>query len=541
MTTLEINSASAEKYCRQGFWKNRTIYDFFTKILEKMPQKTAVVDKAHRLSFLDIELLSENLAGSLQDLGVGRGDVVSFQLPNWYHTLVINMAITKLGAVINPIIPIYREREVSFILKQANSAVMIIPDIFRGHNYVEMLERIRPGVPNLKHVVILGEHVAADMISLQEMMREKKSPRQHQKLNPQEVKLLMYTSGTTSDPKGVQHTHNTLISENLNVSDFWGIEEDDVIFMPSPVTHVTGYLYALELPFILGNKVVLMDAWDPEDALDLFEKEKCTLTVGATPFLQGLLQSAASKKRDIGSLTFVCGGAAVPPELIKQARNKHGWKAFKVYGLTEAPTITAGVRPGTSTEKAAETDGMVFGNEVKIVDNNHRRVSFGEEGEIAVKGPEVFVGYKDPNLNQDHFDAEGWFFTGDLGSLTSEGYLKVKGRIKDIIIRGGENISAKEIEDLLYTDSRIESAAVVAMPDERMGEKACAYVKLAQGESFTFEEMINLLMQFELAKQKLPERLEIIDEFPQTPSGKIKKNVLRKDIAEKLGLLPPLI
>lgn len=536
-----INLKMTEKYTKKGHWKNKTLYDFFQDILEKNPEKTAVVDRNHRLTFMDIESLSNNLAFSLRKLGIKRGDVVSFALPNWYHSVIINMTLTKLGVVVNPIPLIYREREVLFILNDAQSVAMIVPNIFRGYDYVAMLEKIKPSLPNLKHIIVVGDNVPKGSIPMEELYREVGSSLPLEKIDPNNVKLILYTSGTTAEPKGVQHTHNTLICENLNASNFWGVKEEDVIFMPSPVTHVTGYLYALELPFIIGSKVVLMDLWKPERALELMEEEKCTFTVGATPFLQGLLHSEEIINHDIGSLTFVCGGASVPPELIRESWNKLSWRAFRVYGSTEVPTVTYGISQGGPSEKAAETDGIVYGNEIKIVDDNNRFLPFGEEGEIVVQGPELFLGYTDPALNQESFDEEGWFHTGDLGRLSQDGYLEITGRKKDIIIRGGENISVKEIEDLLHKHPSIEVAVVVAMPDAKMGEKACAYVKLKEGTQLSFEAMINFLLQYKIAKQKLPERLEIINELPMTPSGKIKKNELRKDIANKVGMSAPRI
>ncbi len=533
-----ITADMIEKFTKEGYWRNKTLCDYFKICLGKKPDSLAVVDREYRLTFRDLETFSNNLASSLAKLGISKGDVVSFELPSWYQAIVVNLALTKLGAVINPIIPIYKEREVTFILKQARSKAMIIPEVFRGYNYVEMLQKIRPNLPDLQFQIVSGMQIGRGMISLEELMKGDGPLPPLPPIDPNEVKLLLYTSGTTAEPKGVQHTHNTLICEEVNASSFWELKEEDVIFMPSPVTHITGYLYALELPFVLGCKVVLMDQWSPEEALEIIAREKCTFTVGATPFLQGLIQSPGVKNYDLRFLRFACGGAAIPPELIREAYHKVGLRAFRAYGSSEAPTVTLGVRPGGPLEKAAETDGFIFGHEVQIVDFENRPLPYGEEGEIVTKGPEVFVGYRDPSLDEDSFDEGGWFHTGDLGRMSSDGYLEITGRKKDIIIRGGENISAKEIEDLLHMHPRIEVAAAVAMPDVKMGEKVCAYVKLRKGERLALEELVQFLSEYKLAKQKLPERLEIIQEFPMTPSGKIKKNELRKDIAQKLGLPP---
>jgi cyclohexanecarboxylate-CoA ligase len=529
-----LTRALIDKYTQGGFWQDHFLFDFFQKILERTPDKVAVVDRDYRLTFREIGRLANNLTASLQKLGIRRGSVVAFELPNWYHTLVLNLALTRLGALINPIVPIYKEREVSFILKQAKAEVFIIPDIFRNFNYLEMVEKIKPNLPDLKRVIVLGSRVPTGMISLESLMEGDGSSPKLERLDPNDVKLLLYTSGTTAEPKGVQHTHNTLIWTMLNDSGHWGINQDTVVFMPSPVTHISGYAWALEIPLIVGCGVVLMDVWNPEKALELMEKEKCTFTVAATPFLQGLLHSPDFAKHNIPSFLFVCGGAYIPPELIKEAWAV-GWKTYRVYGSTEAPTITLGKG---SIEKASETDGFVKNYECRIVDLDNRPLPYGQEGEIVVKGPKAFVGYKNPALNEDSFDGEGWLHTGDIGRLNADGYMEITGRKKDIIIRGGENISVKEIEDLIHLHPSVETAAVVAMPDRALGEKVCAYIKLRKGTALDSKGLNDFLRSYKLAKQKLPERLEIIEEFPMTPSGKIKKHELRKDIADKLGLPP---
>jgi cyclohexanecarboxylate-CoA ligase len=277
-----------------------------------------------------------------------------------------------------------------------------------------------------------------------------------------------------------------------------------------------------------------MDIWNAEKGLELMEKEKCTFIVAATPFLQGLLHSPNFPRHKIPSFLFVCGGAYIPPELIKEAWAV-GWKTYRVYGSTEAPTITLG---RGSIEKASETDGFVKSYECRIVDFENRPLPYGQEGEIVAKGPKTFVGYKNPALNEDSFDNGGWFHTGDIGRLSADGYIEITGRKKDIIIRGGENISVKEIEDLIHLHPSVETAAVVAMPDKTLGEKVCTYIKLRKGTALDSKGLNDFLRSYKLAKQKLPERLEIIEEFPMTPSGKIKKHELRKDVADKLGLPP---
>jgi len=525
-----------EKYTRLGFWKNKTLCDHLKERLGRHPDKTAIVDGDRRLSFREIDRLSSNLAYSFRRMGIRKGEVVSFQLPNWYQASILNVALSKLGTLVNPIIPIYKEREVRFILSQSRSCALIIPDAFRGVDYVEMIARIKPDLPDLRHVIVVGRQVPKGLLSFEELMEGDGAPFEPEKVDPNDVKLLIYTSGTTAEPKGVMHSHNGLVWTAFNDTSFCGLNEDTVTFMPSPVTHITGYCQALEFPFLVGLKAVLMDVWNPEKALEIMERERCDYTIGATPFLQGLLDAQREKKRDIRSpFIFLCGGAYIPPELVRRAWEEAGWKTYRVFGATEAPTVTLGMG---GIDKGAETDGMVVNYEVRIVDSENRPLPFGEEGEIVVQGPKLFVGYRNEALNRDAFDAGKWFHTGDMGILNPEGFLQITGRKKDIIIRGGENISAAEIEDLLHLHPCIETAAAVAMPDTKMGEKVCVYVKLRPGKGLAFQEMIAFLNGHSLAKQKWPERLEVIEEFPMTASGKIKKHVLRKDIADKLGLPP---
>jgi len=531
-----IDELAMEKFTKEGQWRNKTLSNFLKDILDRRPDDLAIVAGEHRLTYREIDHLSNNLARALGKIGIADGDVVSFQLPNWHQTAILNVALTKLGTVVNPIIPIYKEREVRFILSQSRSAAIFIPDVFRGFSYVDMIQRIKKDLPELNHVIVVGKNVPDGMLSMDTLLEGDGASIPEPDVNPNDVKLLIYTSGTTAEPKGVQHTHNTLVCTALHDSKVIGLNEKTVTLMPSPVTHITGYCQALEYPFIVGSRAVLMDSWDAETALRLAEQEGCNYTIGATPFLQQMLDSPSLESRKLAApFIFLCGGAYISPDLIQRAWDKAGWKTYRVYGATEAPTVTLGIGP---KEKAAETDGMVSNYAIQVIDFQGRPLAFGEEGEIVVKGPKLFVGYKNVDLNKDSFGPGGWFHTGDLGKLSPEGYLRITGRKKDIIIRGGENISAAEIEDVLHLHPAVETVAAVAMPDKKMGEKVCAYVKVRMGASLTFEEMIAFFEKHKVTKQKWPERLEIVGEFPMTASGKIKKHILRRDISEKIGLPP---
>jgi acyl-coenzyme A synthetase/AMP-(fatty) acid ligase len=354
--------------------------------------------------------------------------------------------------------------------------------------------------------------------------------------DPNAVKLIMYTSGTTGRPKGVLHSHNTIDTEIQAISRFLSLDENDVILMPSPVTHITGYLYGIQMPIALNAPVVFMDTWNVASAADLIDAHGVTFTLAATVFLQELSQFALRHGRTLPSLRyFPSGGAPVPPDAIHTAH-----KAFarcvcaRVYGSTEAPTITLGVNSRAEARLGATTEGYIVGHEVRIVDHTGNDVPVGVEGEVLSRGPEMCLGYADTGHNAESFDADGYFHTGDLAMLTGDGCMVITGRSKDLIIRGGENISPREVEDALHDHPAIHEAAVVAMPHPRMGETGCAFVVLEEGMHLDFDEMVAWLSTTGMARQKYPERLEIIGAFPRTAAGKIRKNVLRDTIAQIL-------
>jgi cyclohexanecarboxylate-CoA ligase len=334
--------------------------------------------------------------------------------------------------------------------------------------------------------------------------------------------LLLYTSGTTADPKGVLHNHRTLGYENRSIIELFRLGGADTVFTASPATHITGFLYGILLPPMLGVASVLMDVWDPIIAARLIEAEACRFTVGATPFLRGLVDAYAARGTPCALTTFLCGGADVPPELVYRAREVLGSTVLRIYGSSEFPTFSS-AGPDDKPSVGAETEGMPIGPANGRID----RPDSNGIGELLVQGPELFLGYLDGSLNQGAFTTDGYFRTGDLARIDGRGAVTIMGRKKDIIIRNGENISAKEVEDILYEHPSVHQVAVVAMPDARTGEKVCAFVVAAPGTSPTLDELCGHLAAHHIARQKLPEWLELVDSLPTTASGKVQKFVLR--------------
>ena len=553
MTTADVSgwvtrlsSDMVTRYTQNGQWTNVTVVDSARQCVQEHPDRMAVVDGAVELTFRQVLDQAYRLADAMRRRDVRPGNVVSFQLPNWHETLVINLACGIGGFVCNPIVPIYRDAEVGFILRNSHSKVLFIPERFRNTDYFEMIERLRPQLPELMDVVLVRSE-RSEHVSYSAWVGHDDPIADFPAVDPNAVKLLLYTSGTTGNPKGVLHSHNTLRSELEAVTHFWSLTSDDVVLMPSPVTHITGYLYALELPFSRGLKAVLMDRWDASDAMRAIEKHGASFSIGATPFLVELVAEIERQAKRLPTLRlYGSGGAPVPPEVVNRANAVlPNCRTFRVYGSSEAPTVSLGVAAGDPVERGATTDGFIFNHEVRIVDAVTGAIlQAGQDGEIVTRGPEVMLGYTDLQHTEEAFDADGYFHTGDLGYVDTNGYITVTGRKKDLIIRGGENISPKEIEDVLHQHPAILEAAVVAMPHPRMGETPCAYAVLRPGKTLNFPAMVAFLEKARLARQKFPEQLFVVEALPHTASGKVLKHILRaralKDAAAaaQLDLLP---
>ena len=523
----------------RGHWRDRTINDDLDACVARCPDKLAVsavsVERGttRRLSYREVAALADRIAVGLSRLGVGRNDVVSCQLPNWWEFTLMYLACSRIGAVMNPLMHIFRERELSFMLAHGRSKLIVVPRQFRGFGFEKMLRDLQPSLPDLKHEQAIGGDGPDSFEARLTTPAWEREPDARQILSanrpgPDDVTQLIYTSGTTGEPKGVMHSANTVMSNIVPYAARLRLGRDDIVLMASPMAHQTGFMYGLMMPIMLEASAVLLDVWDPGRAVDAIRESGATFTMASTPFLTDLSRAVTQSGKSMPSLRiFLCAGAPIPGPLVEQARASLGAKIVSAWGMTENGAVTTTL-PDDDDERSVNTDGCPLpGMELKVVGDDNAALPAGRTGRLLVRGCSNFGGYlKRPQLNNT--DADGWFDTGDLAFVDERGYVRINGRSKDVIIRGGENIPVIEVEALLYRHPAVAQAAVVAYPDERLGERACAVIVPKPGQTIDFDSMIAFLKEQKLARQYMPERLEVRESMPATPSGKIQKFRLRE-------------
>ena len=525
--SIRWDEARARESRASGLWTDETIGALALRALAATPDKIIVVDEQRSLTVKELVTEAQALARLFVAKGLKPGEVISIMLPNWHEATVIYLAATFSGLVANLILPNYRNSEVAFTLEDCGSRMIFVPETFRKFDYVEMMRAVNAELKQPVEVVVLRGN-AKDATAYDSLLPSAPADTVLPTVDPDSVKMVMYTSGTSGRAKGVLHTHNSISSAVKQIREYWYVKPGDCYFVPSPISHIGGSIYAFELPFIADTYVILQESWDPDAAVKIFDERKVTHMAGATPFLQALLTSARQAGTKLPSLkVFICGGASVPPSLVREATAfLENCIVSRVFGCTEVPMITVGAMTPGDIAHAAETDGRAGFCTVKLVDTEQRIST--TSGEICAKGPQMLLGYLRREDEANAFDEDGYFHTGDLAHWVDGDTLVITGRAKDLIIRNGENISPKEVEDILTLHPAIAEISIIGLPDPKTGEQACAVIVPRPGEAPTVTDLKNFLDARNVARFKIPERVELRDSLPRNAAGKVLKNKLRE-------------
>lgn len=536
--TLTFNEQRRAAYRQQGLWGDASLADYWQQTARAMPDKIAVVDN-HGASYTysALDHAASCLANWMLAKGIESGDRIAFQLPGWCEFTVIYLACLKTGAVSVPLLPFWREAELVWVLNKCQAKMFFAPTLFKQTRPVDLILPLQNQLPQLQQIVGVDKLApATSSLSLSQIIADNIPLTTAITTHGDELAAVLFTSGTEGLPKGVMLTHNNILASERAYCARLNLTWQDVFMMPAPLGHATGFLHGVTAPFLIGARSVLLDIFTPDACLALLEQQRCTCILGATPFVYDLLNVLEKQPADLSALRFfLCGGTTIPKKVARECQQL-GIKLLSVYGSTES-SPHAVVNLDDPLSRFMHTDGYAAaGVEIKVVDDARKTLPPGCEGEEASRGPNVFMGYFDePELTARALDEEGWYYSGDLCRMDEAGYIKITGRKKDIIVRGGENISSREVEDILLQHPKIHDACVVAMSDERLGERSCAYVVLkAPHHSLSLEEVVAFFSRKRVAKYKYPEHIVVIEKLPRTTSGKIQKFLLRKDIMRRL-------
>ncbi|HHZ0528695.1 TPA: medium-chain fatty-acid--CoA ligase [Escherichia coli] len=536
--TLTFNEQRRAAYRQQGLWGDASLADYWQQTARAMPDKIAVVDN-HGASYTysALDHAASCLANWMLAKGIESGDRIAFQLPGWCEFTVIYLACLKIGAVSVPLLPSWREAELVWVLNKCQAKMFFAPTLFKQTRPVDLILPLQNQLPQLQQIVGVDKLApATSSLSLSQIIADNTPLTTAITTHGDELAAVLFTSGTEGLPKGVMLTHNNILASERAYCARLNLTWQDVFMMPAPLGHATGFLHGVTAPFLIGARSVLLDIFTPDACLALLEQQRCTCMLGATPFVYDLLNLLEKQPADLSALRFfLCGGTTIPKKVARECQQR-GIKLLSVYGSTES-SPHAVVNLDDPLSRFMHTDGYAAaGVEIKVVDDARKTLPPGCEGEEASRGPNVFMGYFDePELTARALDEEGWYYSGDLCRMDEAGYIKITGRKKDIIVRGGENISSREVEDILLQHPKIHDACVVAMPDERLGERSCAYVVLkAPHHSLSLEEVVAFFSRKRVAIYKYPEHIVVIEKLPRTASGKIQKFLLRKDIMRRL-------
>ena len=534
-----LTQARIEAMTGAGHWTDEHLVDRFAARVDALADQPLVIDGRGTLTWGQAATEVDHLARGLLELGIRPGEVVQLQLPNRREFLLAVLAIERIGGVVNPVAPIFRSNEVSVMSGLSRPAAVITVGSYRGFGLAAMHTELRERCPWVRHIIVCpdgDEGPPADTIGWRDVVAAGGASTLTDEAlglcrpSSNDVCEVMFTSGTTGQPKGVLHTQNTINA----AADLWlqRVAPDCRVFhMGSTLAHQTGYLYGIRAPITAGGRVVYQEVWDAAEFAALIETHGIEASMGATPFLADLLAVDGLDDRDLSSFkAFVCAGAAIPLPVLEAARDRLPCTVLPGWGMTETALSTTGRRDDPFEKRA--TDGSVLpGNEVRVVDDGGRPVASGVEGDLQFRGSLAFIGYIQGRELTESCFRDGWFDTGDRAVMDGEGYISISGRTKDIIIRGGENVPVKEIEDVIIRHPAVAGVALIAKPHDRLGEVGCAVV-LPNGEGAgpTLAELTDFLDRQGVTKQFWPEALEVVAEFPMTPSGKIQKYQLRQQL-----------
>jgi len=547
--TARYTRQEIDRFYGAGLWSTDTFHDLLVRRVQENPDKVFATDGTRSLTFRELFDAGQRLAVGLHRRGLRRGDTAAVQLPNWVEFIQVLTALSRLGVIMVPIMPIYRRDDVNYVLSNAGVRTVFTPAHFGKFGYLDMYLGLRREHPELTIVVARPDNTAediadadAEVFTLHQLEADTDDDSAKQEIaappGPDEPFVIVYTSGTTSRPKGCVHTFNTYCAGSRALVGPFGYTETDVQFGPSPIAHTTGLVTSVLVPMLAGASTHVMAKWDPARGIDEIQRFGCTAAVTAPTFLQTLLSEYDPERHDLSTLRlWTCAGAPIPAAVVKQANaTLPNLRVLSLYGRSEnLVTTTCSVTDEAS--RALTSDGRaVPGSEVKIVDDNGNEVPRGTEGDIAYSGPAHMIEYlANPEETAALFTTDGFSKSGDLGKMTDDGYVRVTGRTKDIVIRGGMNISVREIEEHLAHHPALQAYSVVGMPDEKLGEKVCCYLVSKPGhETPTVEDLREFLLAEGMPIQKTPERVVAVDSLPMTATGKILKHELRKDIERRL-------
>ena len=539
ITDLKINEEKKKEYYEKGYWTHDTIRDVWERQAQANADKEYVADDQDcRMTYGEVDDAASRLAAWLVSQGIKPGDVVTLQFPNWAEFTIAYVACFKAGAVIQSLARNFNGADLTYAMNLVESRAYIGPTSFHGVDYEQQILDIADDIPTLKVIALVDKKAPkqTDLPTVAEIVATTEPLAEKVPIESDQVACLLSTSGTTGKPKAVLFTHNNLIFSERSFVKGTERTADDVMFMASPLNHATGFFHGLISPMILGGRTVLQQDFRPAQAIEQMNREGCTWSMGATPFIYDMLKCIEFEDgpRFETLQLFLCGGAPVPGNLV-QCAHGHGVMLAEIYGSTEScPHIF--VPPAKCLEWNGAWSGIPFpGIEVRIVDGDRNDVPRGEQGEEISRGPHQFVGYLNAKERTDRaLDDDGWFYSGDLGYMDEEGRIRINGRKKEIIIRGGENICAREIDDDLMGCPGVGETATIGMPDERLGERICTFAVPVDERRPTVEDVTAYLAEKHVAKRLWPERMEYIDEIPKTATGKVKRFELAKELAKRM-------